>query len=339
MNEHSESGSRGVFVRVALPVMIITAFVAVSQLFPQASDDESVVIVDQANFAATGMLSSQAEYDLSAVKDEDGSSVSRAWARTFENDGGSCFELIRDRGRLASGRGFRFVVLDRIPMLGEGIEWSRGADSEPPGEALQEGDGSTPTDLTGDGVPEAIVLEWSGGAHCCFTLHVFQFCPRFQFQRLELKHADAGIFFQADDDPALEIRMHDWTFAYWNCSFADSPAPEIVLKHDGSTWKPCAALMRTTAPESPQPEALADNWRRWDQFVTGVSQARVTVPWRPLLELIYAGHAERAWKLLDAAWPGSPQGKEDFRRDLVQQLRTSPAWPALVEMNGAALTR
>lgn len=30
------------------------------------------------------------------------------------------------------------------------------------------------TDITGVGKPNAIVTEWSGGAHCCFTLHVFR---------------------------------------------------------------------------------------------------------------------------------------------------------------------
>lgn len=337
MHEHFESGSRSVYVRVALPLMIITAFVAASQFLPQGSDDDPGAAMGQSRFAATGMLTSQATYDLSAVFDKDHVGDAKAWARAFESYSGSCFELVLDRTRLASGRGFRFAVLDRVPMLGDSIEWSRRLDPEPSGEASEEGDGSTPTDLTGDGVPEAVVLEWSGGAHCCFTLHICQFTPRFHVQQIELKHGSEGVFVQADDDPALEIRMHDWTFAYWNCGFADSPAPEIVLKHDGWTWKPCAALMRTVSTEVPPGDALADNWRRWDKFVARVEPTRVMAPWRPLLELIYAGRAEQAWDLLDAAWPGSAEGKRDFRRKFIEQLRRSPAWPALVEMNGMAL--
>jgi hypothetical protein len=129
--------------------------------------------------------------------------------------------------------------------------------------------------------------------------------------------------------------MPDWTFAYWNCCFADSPAPEIVLKHDGWEWKPCASLMRKAAPQIPSTETVASIWRQWDRPAT--ERAHVAVPWKPLLDLIYTGHAVEAWKLLDAAWPGDMQGKAAFRRDFLTQLRRSPAWQALLEMNGPVL--
>lgn len=288
-------------------------------------------------FVADGLVTTQARYDLSGLDPEASEEVGVAWARAYGTRDGSCFEVVCKGVRLAARQGFRFVVLDRVPMLGDSIELSPGLGREPGSDGTEEGDASAATDLTGDDLPEVLIVEWSGGAHCCFTLHICQFAPNFHVQQIELKHGSDGVFVQADDDPALEIRMHDWTFAYWNCGFADSPAPEIVLKHDGWTWKPCAALMRTVSTEVPPGDALADNWRRWDKFVARVEPTRVMAPWRPLLELIYAGRAEQAWDLLDAAWPGSAEGKRDFRRKLIERLRRSPAWPALVEMNGMAL--
>jgi len=95
--------------------------------------------------------------------------------------------------------------------------------------------------------------------------------------------------------------------------------------------------MRTVPTEVPPGDALADNWRRLETLVARVEPTRVMAPWRPLLELIHAGHAEQAWELPNAAWRGSAEGTRAFGRSLIRQLRTSPAWPALVEMNGAAI--
>lgn len=328
-------------VRIVGSVAILAVFVCAGIVWRGSREDPSAEPVDLSRFVANGIATTQAQYDLSRIVPEPPEPSDQAWARAYVTLYGSAFEVVRDGTRLAAGHGMRFVVLDRVPMVDDGFDLSTGvrheASDEPAPERQREGDGSTPTDVTGDGVPEAIVFEWSGGAHCCFTLHICQFAPQFHMQRIELKHSDRGIFVQADDDPALEIRMHDWTFAYWNCSFADSPAPEICLKHDGWDWKPCAALMRREVPDLPSAENLADNWRQWDRFASGADATRVAVPWTPLLELIYGGNAEKAWKLLDAAWPGSAQDRVDFRRRLVQQLRTSPAWSALHEMNGSAL--
>ena len=50
-------------------------------------------------------------------------------------------------------------------------------------------------------------------------------------RRYHAHHHSSGhhSFVQADDDTALEIRTREWRFAYWKTTFADSPAPEILL--------------------------------------------------------------------------------------------------------------
>src|SRR5260370_8455526 len=49
------------------------------------------------------------------------------------------------------------------------------------------------TDITGAGKPNAIVAEWSGGAHCCFTLHVFELGEKFkEIARIKADHSDGA---------------------------------------------------------------------------------------------------------------------------------------------------
>ncbi len=37
-------------------------------------------------------------------------------------------------------------------------------------------------DITGDGVSDLVITEWSGGAHCCMTVRVFQIGDEFKFK-------------------------------------------------------------------------------------------------------------------------------------------------------------
>jgi hypothetical protein len=54
-----------------------------------------------------------------------------------------------------------------------------------------------------------------------------------------------------------------------------------------------------------------------------------------MLDLIYSGHADDAWKFLDDAWPSKVQGKDAFARDFRAQLAKSKYWPTVEAMNSA----
>jgi hypothetical protein len=51
------------------------------------------------------------------------------------------------------------------------------------------------TDITGNGIPDLIVTEWTGGAHCCFTAHVFELGEA--FARIgQIPGGDGGVLFR-----------------------------------------------------------------------------------------------------------------------------------------------
>lgn len=93
-------------------------------------------------------------------------------------------------------------------------------------------------DLTGDGVPEAMLAQFSGGAHCCFTHSLYSLTtpPR----RLLLAfsaHSETLEPAQLDGRGPLELLGDDWRFAYaYGLSFAESPALPIVYSYQNGQY-------------------------------------------------------------------------------------------------------
>ncbi|MEI8206402.1 MAG: hypothetical protein WCG03_05945 [Kiritimatiellales bacterium] len=189
------------------------------------------------------------------------------------------------------------------------------------------------TDITGDGQPNLVISEYTGGAHCCHDLHIFEIGRNFRhIQTIELEHSGAD-FKNLDDDSALELPIDDWTFAYWNAAFAESPAPEVILKYSEGQYRMAPKLMKKLP-------------RRQAELIETAAKIKLmpdwTVPdptrvppdlWREMLDLIYTGNMAQAWKLFDFAWPEGMSGKEKFFEELKAQLATSPYWEQIQDMN------
>lgn len=93
-------------------------------------------------------------------------------------------------------------------------------------------------DLTGDGVPEVILTQFSGGAHCCFTHSVYSLStPPRLLLRAESAHSEALEVSQLDGRGPLELVGADWRFAYaYGLSFAESPALPVVYAYRGGRY-------------------------------------------------------------------------------------------------------
>jgi len=184
-------------------------------------------------------------------------------------------------------------------------------------------------DITGKGVPNLVISYWSGGAHCCYTAHVFEIGGR--FRKIASLNAENGPldFEDLDGDGALEFVFRDWTFAYWRTSFNYSPAPRVVLRFQNGAYRMAPDFMR-------KPPASNDLLKEKAQEVLKGDWTNERVPpelWRYMVELIYSGNAKQAWAFFDMAWrPGAP-GKATFLKDFRSQLAKSPYWSEVAAMN------
>jgi hypothetical protein len=160
-------------------------------------------------------------------------------------------------------------------------------------------------DINSDGIPELVVENWSGGAHCCFTYSVFSIGKRFK-KIAKIEGMNTGIIFRdIDGDGNYEVILSDWSFAYWETSFAFSPAPKVILRWENGKYVVATDLMRKAPRE---PKELEKYTREVAEIFTKAEDGTLYGFWGPklwgyMLDLIYEGNMDQARTLLDMAWP------------------------------------
>ncbi len=192
-------------------------------------------------------------------------------------------------------------------------------------------------DVTGTGMPVAVVETYDGGAHCCTTLQLFALGP--DFRPLGAIHGGnyPVRFRRMKGTPGLVAVIYDETFAYWMASFADSVAPEVLLAYDPAAddFRFNAALMRRPPPSAKALKAEADRIRRDAAWKRKGEDNVPPALWDRMLALIYSGQAPLARDFLQRAWAGKPDDRAGFWHDLVEcQLRRSIYWPDIAPLNG-----
>ncbi len=197
------------------------------------------------------------------------------------------------------------------------------------------------TDILSRGRPDMIVTAWSGGAHCCYVHMIFELKPELRVvARLDDGDGDLAHFVDLDGDGHYYYEGNDWTFAYWDASFADSAAPAVVLRFvdddHGGRYHIAMDKMRG-------PEPSAEQWTKAirdarDAFAQGSRLGDVigSKLRSNMVHMIYTGHSRLAWKLLDETWPAQKPGKEKFLSDFCSQLKNSQYWVDMEETLEAA---
>lgn len=243
--------------------------------------------------------------------------IGRYIVRTYldtEHDGGS-WEILADGCRVLAGEGWRFGI---------GRMWEESVDEDP--ETL------IGRDINGDGVPEVVLYEWTGGAHCCFVARVISLGQKCCIlAEIEGQHS-VPEFLDCDGDGLMEVVVHDWTFAYWPDCFATSPAPRVVLRWNGASYVADAVLTAAPAPPLPQLRARADEircqgWRshRIPQELFGTA-----------LDLMYSGHEDLGWQFIGWAWKPDVPLDEELLKELHERLAQSRYWGQLQRDRGVA---
>jgi hypothetical protein len=191
-------------------------------------------------------------------------------------------------------------------------------------------------DITGDGQPDVVISEWSGGANCCLTLHIFEIGKRFKkIGAIDAAYGDQGPHFvHLDDQRGLQIQVYDWSFANWHTSFAESPAPRVVFSYQRGAYRIAPDLMSTPAADMKDVAAKIQKVRDETKDLRGAWPDANIPPllWGTMLDLIYTGHRLLAWQVVDMAWPKQVKGKETFVDDLIAQMKKSPYWTTIASL-------
>lgn len=194
--------------------------------------------------------------------------------------------------------------------------------------------------INGDGKPY-LVMQDGTGCHCCENYEVFEVGDTFRFiQKIET--TIGGQFKDLHRNGELELVMSDSMFEYWHCAGAENPYPTIILRNQDGKYVPDLELMRKPAPTEMALQKMAKDFKA--KFVD-VQNApffdKWTAPfemWSGMLDLIYSGNRNAAWKLCDLSWPVDHSGKADFLKEFKAQLAKSAYHKDIERLNVGSQT-
>jgi len=181
--------------------------------------------------------------------------------------------------------------------------------------------------------PQLIITSYSGGAHCCFAYDIVSLGKSFAADVIDSADSPISLVGLGDGDTP-DITYSDMAFAYWNTSFAESPAGKVRLTWDKDRYR----LMDAGTGTQPAPSDA--ELAAWQAEMTAAIKALpapyVSIAdqnngkdgpqldpaiWSHLIDLIYAGYPDMAVDLFTKAWPRDVPGKDIFWRDFVTQMQ------------------
>jgi len=186
--------------------------------------------------------------------------------------------------------------------------------------------------VTGRGHPDLIVSQFTGGGHCCTLHYVYELAPEVRLvARLNDADDDIAHFARDAKDRKFYYYTADWTFRYWPTCFACSPSEDVILRFvddaNGGAYHVAFDKMQKPAPKQAawNKELSTAQKAVHDGAVGDMGQAM----WGVVLDLLYTGHSDLAWKFVDALGPEAQQKPFASLTDFCSLLKKSPYWADL----------
>jgi len=195
-------------------------------------------------------------------------------------------------------------------------------------------------DITGDCIPNLIVIEDSGGSFFPGSCQIFSLGEKFRL----IQDLPGGYFQDLNQDGKPEYITYEMGFSYWHVCHADAPAPKLVYEYCDYNYLLAPALMYKSMPSK---EEINQAISRIKQDIIACEkednryQAHcwyyegVFIPpsvWSYMLDLIFSGHPTEAYIFLGKVWPEGKKGESQFICDFNKILDENTIWPALKPM-------
>lgn len=197
-------------------------------------------------------------------------------------------------------------------------------------------------DLDADGTEELVVASWSGGAHCCWTVAIFELGASPHL--LEEIDAQNGMGIQKESDvtgvPTSKgeqarylLDLPDQSFCYWNAPYVSSPKPSVYTRLEGGRFVVALDVMLARPIDWPAYEKEADLLRKNMMPKGAALEPRM---WGGMLELLYRGRDDLAQRFFGLCWPPDRAGKDEFFDEFQDVLDKSERWRAFQAARGKA---
>ena len=196
------------------------------------------------------------------------------------------------------------------------------------------------SDVNGDGKPELVIEGYSGGDRCCLTYSVISLSnPPRVLRKIETL---SPLTFDRLADGKLVIRGADTTFDYFIVPHSVAVIPQVLFRLDGDRLidagsqfteqydqKIAEARGKLTPEDLEKFRQAHYNDKMFTDQISTVQNILTIV-----LNYLYSGREEQAWKALQDLWPASDQSRikalilERRNRGLISQLKDAGAQTA-----------
>jgi len=190
--------------------------------------------------------------------------------------------------------------------------------------------------LLGGESKQLIILQYTGGAHCCWTYRIYDFQPNlhviFDDENYGLDYLGYELHPEdMDGDGVFELTQAVMIFDYFHMSHASSVFPSAVFSYDKKSRVYIPANERFSAYVLDDIEndlkALKSVSRDVDATDLQNREVYLSAVLRVLLKRIYAGDEARAWKFFDAKY--QLNDKAEIKSDIKTALQHDPIYRSL----------
>ena len=183
-------------------------------------------------------------------------------------------------------------------------------------------------DITGMGLPNIVIEKKMEGEKCCYEYYIYEVGKELKKIGEFTGLYDALKFKDLDGDGKDEVLGRDWMFKRWWASIDKDIAPDVIWRYKNGEYQLASALMKKNPPMQEEMDDALSRMNNSDTYMSDV--------WKYMLDLIYTGNGDLAWKFFDKIeWRGEQKigSKEEFLEAFKEQLTTSPFWEGLRELN------
>lgn len=180
--------------------------------------------------------------------------------------------------------------------------------------------------VLGGETKQLVIVQTSGGAHCCFSYWIYDLYPKFRgiFDSTEYPIGDGFdelSFLDIDRDGVMEFTQRVMTFDYWeDMAYTSAPQPTVVFKYDPQANRFYPANRKFEAYLLKGIEKEIKELDRDDILSQWINGFDIT------LRYIYAGQEKKAWQFYDREFDVKPHEVDEMKSKIKIALRNDAAY-------------